>query len=359
MNAEMKNNDQSNLSRDDIRSYQSTSDERLKHTIEKKSLEDDFDSDALEGWTSPGASGLSMKKLDQRFGKKFSYLTLSIGAISLMVVIVSILFIKKETENLDPTTKTPQVGAISYEKTDIVLPESIEEMKELPIKEQIQIKTIQKDFEEQKQLAVDKNDASPAQEITALPVKEIEETKAPDRTLRETLFGKEIYLNDLKVLDYRAYRSKPSIQTKQLELTGTPANQGEPSQENTEEFTWKNVDVPYIDYLEKSMEIFSRGNTKKALARFEEILKTYPDDLNALFYAGLCYYNLREFDKALVSFEKCGDSKYVNFSEEAEWYSAKSLLASGNKTEAQRLLVKIQNANGYYSAQAKKLLSTL
>jgi tetratricopeptide (TPR) repeat protein len=229
----------------------------------------------------------------------------------------------------------------------------------LPQKEQIQVKTIQRDFEVQKQQTEVQNEKIETQAISNLPTKEIEESNVPNRTIKETLFGKEIYLSDLKVLDYRAYRSKPAIQTKQLELTGTPANQSEPGDTNEDEFTWKNVDVPYIDYLEKSMEIFSRGNNKKALARFEEIIKTYPDDINALFYAGLCFYNLREFDQAIASFEKCGDSKYTNFNEETEWYKAKSLLSSGNKDQARNLLIKIQNANSYYSTQAKKLLATL
>lgn len=358
MNSKTNSNEPTNLTREDIRSYQTTTDERIKHSIEKKALDDDFDADALEGWSMPSAAGVSMKKLDKHFGKKFPTFSIAVGIVSFSVLILSVLYFSEKSETNDSTAFKAEDQLISYEKTDIVLPESIEEMKELPKKEQIQIKTIQRDFEVQKQQTEVKSESSESQAISNLPTKEIEETKMPDRPIKESVFGKEIYLSDLKVLDYRAYRSRPAIQTKQLELTGTPANQSEPGETNEEEFTWKNVDVPYIDYLEKSMEIFSRGNNKKALARFEEIIKTYPDDLNALFYAGLCYYNLREFDKAISSFEKCNDSKYTNFNEEAEWYKAKSLLASGNRDQARSLLTKIQNANGYYSAQAKKLLTT-
>lgn len=359
MNSKPKNNDPTNLSREDIRSYQHTTDERVKHSIEKKALDDDFDTDALEGWSILPVTDLSMKKLDRRFRNKSISLPLSIGLLSLSMLILTFFYVSKKTETNDELRQPKENNLIAYERTDIVLPESIEEMKELPQKEQIQIKTIQRDFEVQKQQAEVKNETIETQTISNLPTKELEETQVIVRPIKETILGKEIYLSDLKVLDYRAYRSKPVIQTKQIELTGTPANQSEPGQSNEEEFTWKNVDVPYIDYLEKSMEIFSRGNNKKALARFEEILKTYPDDINALFYAGLCYHNLKEFDKAIASFEKCDDSKYINFKEEAEWYKAKSVLASGNKEQARSLLLKIQNANGYYSAQAKKLLSNL
>lgn len=358
MNSKTNNNDPTNLTREDIRSYQATKDERVKHSIEKKALDNDFDADALEGWSMPSAAGVSMKKLDKRFGKKFPTFSITLGILSLSVLILSVLYFSEKSQSNEEVPSTNNQQLISYEKTDIILPESIEDMKELPQKEQIQIKTIQRDFEVQKQQTEVKTESFETQQISNLPTKGIEETKMPDRPIKETVLGKEIYLNDLKVLDYRAYRSKPTIQTKQLELTGTPANQSQPGETKEEEFTWKNVDVPYIDYLDKSMEIFSRGNNKKALARFEEIIKTYPDDLNALFYAGLCYYNLREFDKAITSFGKCEDSKYTNFNEEAEWYKAKSLLASGNKDQARSLLTKIQSTNGYYSAQAKKLLTT-
>jgi tetratricopeptide (TPR) repeat protein len=138
-------------------------------------------------------------------------------------------------------------------------------------------------------------------------------------------------------------------------LTGTPANVGETA--TTEEETqWKDVEVPYIDYLEKSMELFSKGQNKKALARFEVILDTYPDDLNANFYAGLCYYNLKEFSKAIASFTKCQDSKYSNFSEEAEWYMAKSYQAAGNDAQARDLFKRIAGSGGYYAKQAEKML---
>ena len=33
-------------------------------------------------------------------------------------------------------------------------------------------------------------------------------------------------LNDFKLVDYRSYRSKPEIQSKQITLSGTPADEG-------------------------------------------------------------------------------------------------------------------------------------
>jgi chromosome segregation ATPase len=43
---------------------------------------------------------------------------------------------------------------------------------------------------------------------------------------------------------------------------------------------------------------------------------------------------------------------------EAEWYSAKSYLANGQKVEAKTLFTQIANNNGYYAPQAKKIVSS-
>lgn len=346
--------DSNHLTREDINVYKSTQDEHLKHEIEKKSLDDDFDADALEGWSDRSLSIGSLTVADKKFlpSNKWLYI-LSTSVVVLAVAGIVVLSSSKETK--PDKIQQATVESVVVEKTDIVLPDNIESMEELPVKEQIAVKTIMKDFTQQKE---EQTIVKQETKIEDLPVKRIEESKPEVSLVKETLMGKEIYLSNLKLLDYRAYRSRPKITTKQMILTGTPANIGETT--STEEVPeWKDVEVPYIDYLEKTMEIFSKGQNKKALTRFVVILEEYPDDLNANFYAGLCYYNLKEFSNAQKVFAKCLDSKYLNFTEEAEWYLAKSLLADGKKVEALTIFTKISNANGYYSTQAKKIVSSL
>lgn len=346
----------SNLSREDIERYRSTNDDSEKHSIEKKALENDFDTDALEGWNSLEEPSITLKRLDKKFKAKNTGFYWGIALLGITLLSLILIFTindtrKKANKELLISEKT----SLNVEQTDVSLPEKIEAMVELPKKEQIAINTIINDFTEQK---ADQEQSLPIEEVDRLPITKIEDPKKEIALVKETMFGKEIYLYDLKLLDYRAYRSRPKITTKQMILTGTPANIGENS-ESVETTEWKDVEIPYIDYLEKTMEIFSKGNNKKALSRFEVILETYADDVNANFYAGLCYYNLKEYSSAESSFDKCIDSKYSNFTEEAEWYKAKSLLAGGKKKEALDLFSKIVDANGYYAPQAKKILSTL
>jgi TolA-binding protein len=351
----------SNLSREQIHHYSSTRDEQVKHEIEKQALENDFDTDALEGWNELSAAGYSMKKLDTKFLKNYATLLWSIALIIPVIIIGVFLTYQASEKPLQSKIEKEQVNSsIKVEETDLIIPTEIEAFVELPKKEQIAIKTIIKDFNEQKNESNETNNQSNNQvDVDRLPISQIDPSDNKTATIaKETAFGKEIYLHDMKLLDYRAYRSKPAIETKQMILTGTPANIGETTtiEETTE---WKNVDIPYIEYIDKTMEIFSKGNNKKALARFQIILDTYPDDVNANFYAGLCYYNLKEFSSAISSFAKCNDTKFTNFNEEAEWYTAKSYLANGQKAEAKALFTQIANSNGYYTAQAKKIVSSL
>lgn len=349
------NTNRSHLSREDIERYKSTHDESVKHSIEKNALENDFDADALEGWTASTEIPLTLKRLDKKFiGKSSIYYWIG-GTIGLLIIGFSIVLFTQKDEKADAVQKQTSSTSIKVEQTDVLLPEKIEAMVELPKKEQIAVQTIISDFTEQKTEQTTKEIPI---EVDRLPITKIEEPKKEPTLVKETLFGKEIYLFDLKLLDYRVYRSRPKIITKQMILTGTPANIGETS-ESVETTEWKDVEIPYIDYLSKTMELFSKGNNKKALSRFQVILETYADDINANFYAGLCYYNLKEYSKATQSFDKCVDSKYTNFAEEAEWYMAKSLLAGGDKSRAIAIFQKIAGNNSYYSSQAKKIISTL
>jgi TolA-binding protein len=353
MNSNQTNNDTKNwLSREDVETYRSSNDEKVNHAFEKRAQKSDFENDALEGWGDKSLQSPDMSRLDKKFLSSNKWIYWTTGTFAL--VIISLLFIYSN-EQLNPneikSIKIQQI--VSIEKTDLVLPDHIEQMIELPVKEQISVKTIKKDFSnQQKEEPFVKEEPV---KIDELPLNKIEETKTEVKIVKESVLGKEIYLNDLKLLDYRAYRSKSKITTKQMILTGTPANIGEEVL-TEEEPNWQNVDIPYMDYLEKTIELFAKGQNKKALSRFAIILETYPDDLNANFYAGLCYYNLKEYKSASMNFEKCLESKYLNFNEEAEWYMAKSLLAAGSIFEGKSILKKIKTEGGYYAKQAEKIL---
>lgn len=348
------------LSREKIRQYYSSKEGKVKHEIEKDTLENDFEADALEGWDALSSVGYSMKKLDKKFLTKNYFAIWAITfAIGLFITGIYLVYRANGDTSEKQHSQISKNSQIKVEKTDLVIPTNIQVLVELPKKEQIVAKTIIQDFNQQKSTQSNYSEQSKSIEIDPLPISKMEiKDNVPLTIAKESVQGKEIYLHDMKLLDYRAYRSKPKITSKQMILTGTPANIGE-SSALAETSEWKDIDIPYINYVNKTMELFSKGNNKKALTRFQLILATYPDDVNANFYAGLCYYNLKEYLSAILSLEKCLDSKFINFKEESEWYIVKSYLANNEKSKANELLQNIINNNGYYSIQAKKLISNL
>lgn len=350
-------NSQKNLSRKDIDTYRETSDEKLKQVIEEKALDSDFDNDALEGWSIMATGTTGMKKMDQKWNSNSSSIKWGIaGSIIVILIIFLVIYLSPiKTINAPEEQTTSETTSVSYEKTDLIIPEEIEEMKELPKKQQIQIATIRKDFSIQQKEDATVPSAKEQEKVTVenLPVKPIEQTKIKEELARKQTLASEIYLEDLKLVDYRNYRSKPTVSTKKIHLSGTPASKEDESSKEEEAPEWETVEIPYMEYIDKSMAIFAKGNMKKALSRFEIILETYPTDINANFYGGLCYFNLGEYTKAIATFEKCLDSEFINFNEEAEWYLAKSYLADGNKDKANNLFKKIRDNGGYYSKQAK------
>lgn len=350
----MKNNH--NISRDAIDRYVSGK------PSERRSVEgqigDDFDQDALDGWSDSHLTTAVMSGLDQQFAEKSTgikwkknFLLLGVASLIVGVILFGISIVPT------PERKNAHLS-VHVEQSDLQLPSEIEQMEALPKEQQISVREI---LTSQQQL---KNDAQQANNLQDnQPFEFSPEALEPLPTVienREVAISKqkqakEIYFHQLKAIDYSAYREKPSIQIEQIILSGTPANLEDPS-EIQEDPQTKLVSIPYMDYLNKTMGFINKGKWKQALSRLEEIIAAYPDDVNARFYAGWCYYNLQQYPEACTSFSVCLQLEFSNFNEEATWYLALSRLANGEKTEARLLFQEIKEQKGYYAKQAEKEL---
>jgi tetratricopeptide (TPR) repeat protein len=169
--------------------------------------------------------------------------------------------------------------------------------------------------------------------------------------------AQEVYIHSLKNVDYRAYRNRPIKVNNNLEI-GIPANLA--TENDKQEFQpMETTEITYVDYLTKSAEYFSEGQYKTALKRYLTILDTYPDDVNANFYGGLCYFNLGQFDKSHELFRNSYSIGYGNFREESMWFSARANYEMKNDLKAKYFLKKIIAEGGFYSKQAKELLGRI
>ena len=343
------------LSRDTIEKYGRTDNQRLKNEIEQDSTSDAFEQDALEGWGNLSYDTSVMNRLDSKFNgstsRTWTWVLGTVVTCLFTFILINSVFTSKTLDHTGFTpelNKTTPVSQIIIEKSDLIVSTEIEKLIARPDQEQIQPEKIKRDnINRYPNLQNELN-----LEVQPLTGVDIKGQETPPSLILTHQKAKEIYLNDLKIIDYRAYRSKPSIKAKQIILTGTPAN-NEDKTSNDASYTWKNVDIPYIDYINKSVRIFGKGNYKKALMRFETILKTYPNDVNANFYGGLCLYNLGALQQSVSCFNQCLNGSYSNFDEEALWMKAVSLKATGQKREAEAIFSQIEQSNGFYANQAR------
>jgi TolA-binding protein len=358
------------LERSDVEAYGRSTDSSTRNAIEQKAMNDSFDNDAMEGWEDLSYDTSAMANLDKAFApaKGVSFLKIAGGTTLVAAAVVGTLYLtvfrdkpetvvaSNTTEEIETPTEKEDSPAeqqiIVLDETDVTLPAPIEQMEQAPKDEQIPAKQISQEFQ----------DIVTFRSVTTeLPIKVLpEENPIPSpepEIAKDHKEAKEIYRHSMKLVDYRKYREKPQIKTKQLLLTGTPANkEGEYSEEDDP--VWRDVDVPYIEYLDKSIKIFERGNYKKALSRFETIIKTYSDDVNANFYAGICLYNLKEYKQAIQHFSNCIDGRFSNFDEEANWMLAEcySKMGAEGRSKAKQLYKTIAEGNGFYAKQAREKL---
>ena len=322
-------------------------------TIETAELTD-FDQEALEGWIASGQSKVNVSRISKRLGFSNSKRILLSSLIAL-IVITSLYFWQNQSQpttiTIAKTTKSTQL----IEQTDIFLAPKFDTLVETSNASK-EIVHLQKTQSSKPLVTASIIEPESNLEIDKLPVKEIDLSKGkPVILISNRKKIKEINLHTFKLADYRVIRSKPTVATKQMDLTGTTANLENPAQRN-EEVVWQKIDVPYIDYIEKTMYFMDKGNLKKAMARFEVILATYPDDLNAQFYAGFSLYNLKEYEKAQFYFVEALHNSLSNFDEESAWYLALSYEQTGQSSLAREWFLKIAESDSFYRNMAKKML---
>ena len=344
---------QQGLSREDIHVYRNGS-EPVRRKVEG-AVSDGFDQDALDGWQAIPGGTSSMRDIDKRFRMRPARTPYYIGAGILTIAIVAGILLFREPDGSSGTIQQAQPVQLSVEQSDVVITPSIDSLEALPQEQQLQIatlKTTQQELQQQPE-AIPTTSVNEIPEIILKPLT-LPEPKT-DLTISKQRTAKEVYFHDLKLVDYRQYRTNPVVETERIVLSGTPADM----ELNTEEASApmvETVSIPYIDYLEKTMRYVSRGKWKQSLQRLQLVIAIYPDDLNAHFYAGLCSYNLQQYGDAKQHFATCMQLPFSNFNEEAAWYLAQSLLANGEKNSAKEVFTAIRDQKGYYAKQADKVL---
>lgn len=336
----MKNN------RNVFLSYFTRMSSREKHALEQQSLKDPFLSDALDGFAENASALHSMKRLDKRYYHKRS-LTWNISTV--LIVSLVALFIYRTTQN--PATHKsrtkPTIGSIVVER---IPTEKLQTLLVLPEEKVLLPNKIQQEFKAKDKgmiFRANENPSYPTEELVHLPLHSIGKVER-NPTKSRSNFAMETYVNDLKVLDYRYYRKKARQEKTDL-LTGTPAAQ---EYQGAGANQRENLDISYMNFLSNTLSDFNRGEYKVALIGFDQILLTYPDDVNALFYSALCLYNLKQFNLCEQRLKVMNLAKFDNFDEEQHWYLLLCYKAQGKTQEFSDAKQEIIRANGFYASKA-------
>lgn len=337
------------LSRKDIIDYKTMNDNARKNEIEMIVIDDDFEREALDGWSENQVSIKHLKSLDRKikFKLRHKVILLSITATILTSVLLTLICTQENNE-----IKSENEQKAKTSRSIIISKDSITSFQEIPQKNQIKPSKLRADFEE-KQLYTLNESTEPNEiirEPIRLPVKNPEKIKN-SISKRENL-AKETYLNNLKVIDYRLYRSRPDEIVKN-ELGGTPADRERNSNESTNKE--RSIEYTYFSYLDKTLKYFNKNKYKIALNRFELILKTYPDDANALFYSAICLYNLNQFELCESRLLKLENNRFTNFDQEQQWYLLLVYKSLAKNDSFERQKEKLILENGFYSKAAKML----
>lgn len=351
-----------NLNRQEIDAYLDDKlSEQERNKIEQKLQSSDFDKNALEGYALMGAKSSDLNRLDKKFNGGFSNAYLLFFSSILFLVAITLVwnFIDKSRAEKQTVIVTVNNKTNNHfiEEEEIFLPQHIDSLieSEKEIISNEDLAKTPKHVSEKNPLPTMQDENESKNIVHTIPsvlqMPELENV-LPSVTLHN--YAKELYLSELKFIDFRGERLKP-IKVKGLATIGTSADLEEKGRHN-EHIDWEEKEITYHDYLVKTAVLIKSGSYKKALQRLETILVHYPTDENALFYSGLCYYNLEQYSIALNKWDECMKSFRQNFYEESLWYSLKAHNAMGNFNSVQELAQRIIDEKGFYANQAEKIL---
>ena len=340
--------EQDNLSQQEIKDYLS-GDSGSEYITEKKSLSNDLNSDALEGFVS-NKSRLSeieiLKKAAHKSIFKKNYFTPILISIAIVASITYLVIKQKHIEqarNISTKSMTENIQTIEKTKLAIINKNLKQEINNV-IEENNKVDEIIRQTEyiplilSKKVLKLDANIETEA---------EIEQIK------NHINFGVK-YIADLKVVDYSKIKRSNNLSTNSIDIWNV-----EPSFSNYEEqdlsnnSTIRNIEYTYFDFLESGLKQFNKEEYFSAIESFELILQQYDNDLNAQFYSGLSYYYIGDYNKAIKYFNKVINDNINVFYEEGLWFKALSYRKT-NQEKANKLFKQIVKKGGFYSKKAKK-----
>lgn len=158
---------------------------------------------------------------------------------------------------------------------------------------------------------------------------------------------------DVIIVDYSKDLER-KIQRVEPVLEGVEAKYENREEQESDKLAASTNVVLYSEYLENAMYYFRKKEYSEAIRHYKNILKHYPDDLNAIFYKGMSFFFIGRYTLAISDLNKAEKHKYNVFYEEARYYKALSLYRKMHYTEALKLFNSIIEKDEFYKDRAIK-----
>ena len=156
------------------------------------------------------------------------------------------------------------------------------------------------------------------------------------------------FLHGLKLVHpSELYPREPQVELAAQGVSASYADQQEQQLANK-----RPVMMQYLAFMDKALESFIRNDHKSCLEDLRFLLAQYPSDVNALFYGGLCSYNLGLYGRARDLLFRASTHPIAVFDEEATWYHALTLERMGETEAAQEAFGRIAAQGGFYADRA-------
>jgi TolA-binding protein len=345
--------------------------DKEKNALERKAMDDPFLYEAMEGFEEvPG----SFKEFYTKHSGKSStsrILFIGIGALALLFIISYSL---NRVEGIKVSEKVVDENSVVATDTlnfvQKIEPEEVEQLSPAVqiLKNQPKAKQVEKAeliSNNDKKVALadqseEKEDIIEGIMDDEIPFNVSQKLEQEPKLKTSKRAVPSVYLFDLYTVDYRRIkRSKTEISYTRFELGGVSADRENEQTADSPALIETEVKIPYFNYLQKTMAYFADASYKNALNRYLIILEQYPNDLNALFYGGLSYYNLGDYTSASELFQRIARSDLAGFHEEAMWYQCKTEIQLGKTKAAISGLDNIIIEGGFYTKDAINLKNEL
>ena len=106
--------------------------------------------------------------------------------------------------------------------------------------------------------------------------------------------------------------------------------------------------------------LYQQHEYESAILLFEKALVADPEDSKARLAAGICYLETKQFERAFFQFDHLVQNEDALYLEQAQWYSALTLLHQNQLEECKKVLNQIaEKTNHFFRGQATNLLRQL